>query len=217
MNTHLGGILELSGKSSCLHPVFGPPFTPYPLFPWYLQSNENLLNLSMKLSIECIRFETCYSLVVQVRAVKGKRKDRMKFSLTPKLMVYWGLRSLGWKTPPSPDLCVLRFRMMVALCFMMDKSPWQGTLPKCMARLDQHLVWGPTLRLYTVHKTGFQWMMGEQTGGGALHQKPKVDGGRTSTHQHTPWGSHGAHAQKSIIGRWFTLGPSLVRDHRLLF
>jgi hypothetical protein len=48
---HLGGMLELSIKSSCLHPLFGPPFTSYPLFPWYLQSNENLLNLSMKLSI----------------------------------------------------------------------------------------------------------------------------------------------------------------------
>jgi hypothetical protein len=24
--------LELSIKSLCLHPIFGPPFTPYPLF-----------------------------------------------------------------------------------------------------------------------------------------------------------------------------------------
>jgi hypothetical protein len=24
------GIIELSGKASCLHPVFGPPFTHYP-------------------------------------------------------------------------------------------------------------------------------------------------------------------------------------------
>ncbi len=29
-----------------LHPVFGPGFTPYRLFPWYLQSKEILLNLS---------------------------------------------------------------------------------------------------------------------------------------------------------------------------
>jgi hypothetical protein len=44
----LKNILELSLKSPCLHPVFGPPFIPYSLFQWYPQSNEILLNLSMK-------------------------------------------------------------------------------------------------------------------------------------------------------------------------
>jgi hypothetical protein len=38
---------ELSVKSSCLHPVFGPAFTPYPLLQWYLQSKGILLNLSI--------------------------------------------------------------------------------------------------------------------------------------------------------------------------
>jgi hypothetical protein len=42
------GIIELSVKASCLHPVFGPPFTHYPLFQCYPQSNEILSNLSMK-------------------------------------------------------------------------------------------------------------------------------------------------------------------------
>jgi hypothetical protein len=32
----------------CLHPVFGPAFSPYSLFRRYLQSKEILLNLSMK-------------------------------------------------------------------------------------------------------------------------------------------------------------------------
>jgi len=32
--------LELSVKSPSLHPVFGPVFTPYPLFQWYLQNKE---------------------------------------------------------------------------------------------------------------------------------------------------------------------------------
>jgi hypothetical protein len=41
-------VMELSVKSPCLHPEFGPAFTPYPFFQWYLQSNEILLNLSMK-------------------------------------------------------------------------------------------------------------------------------------------------------------------------
>jgi hypothetical protein len=41
-------LLELSLKSPCFHPVFGPAFTPYPLSQWYPQSKENLLILSMK-------------------------------------------------------------------------------------------------------------------------------------------------------------------------
>jgi len=43
--THL---LEFSLKSSCLHPLFGPLFTPYPLFEWDPQCMEVLLNLGMK-------------------------------------------------------------------------------------------------------------------------------------------------------------------------
>jgi hypothetical protein len=42
------GIIGLPVKSPCLHPIFGPAFTPYPLFQWYPQSNHILLNLSMK-------------------------------------------------------------------------------------------------------------------------------------------------------------------------
>jgi hypothetical protein len=41
-------LLELSIKWTCLHPVFGPPFTPYSLFQWNPQSKDILLNLSMK-------------------------------------------------------------------------------------------------------------------------------------------------------------------------
>jgi hypothetical protein len=40
--------IRVTGKSPCLHPVIGPPFTPYPVFQWYLQSKEMLLNLNMK-------------------------------------------------------------------------------------------------------------------------------------------------------------------------
>jgi hypothetical protein len=43
----LKNLLELSVMSPCIHPVFGPPFIPYPLLQWYPQSNEILLNLSM--------------------------------------------------------------------------------------------------------------------------------------------------------------------------
>jgi len=37
---HSGNPIELSLKSPCLHPVFGPAFTPYPLFQWYRQCKE---------------------------------------------------------------------------------------------------------------------------------------------------------------------------------
>jgi hypothetical protein len=41
-------VFQISLKSPCLHPVFGLPFTPYPLFQWYLQSIEISLYLSVK-------------------------------------------------------------------------------------------------------------------------------------------------------------------------
>jgi hypothetical protein len=37
-------VIEFSLKLLCLHPVFGPPFTPYPLFEWGPQSKEVLFN-----------------------------------------------------------------------------------------------------------------------------------------------------------------------------
>jgi hypothetical protein len=40
--------LEFSLKSSCLHPLFGPLFTLYPLFEWGPQSKEVLLNMGTK-------------------------------------------------------------------------------------------------------------------------------------------------------------------------
>jgi hypothetical protein len=45
---------ELFVKSPCLHPVFGPAFTPYPLFQWYPQSKRNFIKSQceiLKLSI----------------------------------------------------------------------------------------------------------------------------------------------------------------------
>jgi hypothetical protein len=32
LRTNINDTTEFSLKSPCLHPVFGPPFTPYPLF-----------------------------------------------------------------------------------------------------------------------------------------------------------------------------------------
>ncbi len=40
------GVVEIYLNSPCLHHAFGPAFTPYPLFQWYLQSKEILLKNS---------------------------------------------------------------------------------------------------------------------------------------------------------------------------
>jgi hypothetical protein len=54
-----------------MHLVFGPPFIPYPLFLWYPQSKENLLNLSMKCWNSASNKQgSRLNLVVQVGAVK---------------------------------------------------------------------------------------------------------------------------------------------------
>ncbi len=39
--------IEISVKYHFFHFVFGPLFTTYPIFQWYLQSTDILLNLSM--------------------------------------------------------------------------------------------------------------------------------------------------------------------------
>jgi hypothetical protein len=65
-------IIELSVKSPCFHPVYGPAFTPYPLFQKELQSNEILLNLSMKCWNSAFNGQgsRVTIVVVQVGAVK---------------------------------------------------------------------------------------------------------------------------------------------------
>jgi len=85
-------VMELSVKSPCLHPVFGPAFTPYPLFQWYLQSNEILLNLRMKcwnsafnrqgskLNIVVVQVGAVKIHVAAVEALRKKeRQDKTQF------------------------------------------------------------------------------------------------------------------------------------------
>jgi hypothetical protein len=70
-------MIELSGKSPCLHPVFGPAFTPYALSKCYLPSKE----IFIKSEYEMLKTQhlmhkgsrvTNYTMyiVVQVGAVK---------------------------------------------------------------------------------------------------------------------------------------------------
>ncbi len=85
-------------RSPCRHPVFGPPFTPYPLFQWYQQSKVVLINLSMKCSYSAFNAQSSRLIivVVQLGAVKkicsssgGALRKKEKLSLLPKLMVFW--------------------------------------------------------------------------------------------------------------------------------
>jgi hypothetical protein len=68
MNTKNSWVLELFGKSPCLHSLFQP----YPLFQWYLQSKEILLNLSIKCWNSAFNAQDLRVIivVVQVGAVK---------------------------------------------------------------------------------------------------------------------------------------------------
>jgi hypothetical protein len=75
-----GHLIELFVKSPSVSPPISSAFNPYPLFQWYSQSKEILLNMGLRVII----------VVVQVGAVKiygaGKRNCRMKLSLPPKLV-----------------------------------------------------------------------------------------------------------------------------------
>jgi hypothetical protein len=64
--------MKLFVKSSSLSPPVPSVFTPYPLFQWYLQSNEILLNLSMKCWNSAFNAQgsRVIIVVVQVGAVK---------------------------------------------------------------------------------------------------------------------------------------------------
>jgi hypothetical protein len=87
---------ELSIKSPCLHPVFGPAFIPYPLFQWYRQNKEILLNLRMKCWNSAFNAQGSRVIIVIVQVgVKiyvaslealGKNKYGMKLNLSPKLL-----------------------------------------------------------------------------------------------------------------------------------
>jgi hypothetical protein len=61
-----GLLLDLSVKQPCLHPVFGPPFTPYPLFQWYLQSKD----IFIKSQYEMLPGRRLILVFVQLGAVK---------------------------------------------------------------------------------------------------------------------------------------------------
>jgi len=72
--------IKFSIKSPCLHPTFGSPFTPKPLFQWYPQSNEIILNLGMKCWNSAINAQGSRIIImaVKVGAVKGFQEKGKK-------------------------------------------------------------------------------------------------------------------------------------------
>ncbi len=57
------------------------PKRPYPLFEWYLQSNEIVLNVNMKCSNSAFNAQgLVIVVVVQVGAMKKERQDETKFT-----------------------------------------------------------------------------------------------------------------------------------------
>jgi hypothetical protein len=95
--------IELLLKSPCLW----PSFTPYPLFQWYLQSKEILLNLNTENSAFNAQGSRVLTVVVQVGAViiyvaaaealrEKERQDETQFTT-----------KIGWKTSLGPSFFVL--------------------------------------------------------------------------------------------------------------
>jgi hypothetical protein len=96
-------------KPSCLHPVFGPSFTHYPLFERGPQSKEILLNLDIKswnsafnaqVIIVVVQVGAVEIYVATVEALRRKEREgqnRMKLSLRQKEMVHF------WLSPPFPQ------------------------------------------------------------------------------------------------------------------
>jgi len=129
LETEKSGVLEISLKSPCPHPVFGPAFTPYPLFQWYPQSKEILLNLSMKcwnsafnaqgsiVIIVVVQVTAMNTYVAAVKALRKKeRQDETQFrvvrpitqhSVSQRSANFW--RVLLWISCPkrncSPTIC----------------------------------------------------------------------------------------------------------------
>ncbi len=62
---------QLSRKSPCLHLIFGPPFTPYPLFQWCF-CKEILLNLSMKCRNSAFNAQGPRVIIVVVQVGAGE-------------------------------------------------------------------------------------------------------------------------------------------------
>jgi hypothetical protein len=80
-------VIELWGKSPCLWTCCFHPLSP--LFQWYLQSKEILLNLRRLVSRVIIVIKG--PVKIYVAAVEALRKNRMKLNLPPKLQ-----RKLVW-------------------------------------------------------------------------------------------------------------------------
>jgi hypothetical protein len=78
-------------KVALSSPCLRASLHPYPFFQWYPKSKDILLNLGMKPWNSAFNEQgfRLIIVVVQVGAVEVLRKDRMKFSLPPKFMVFW--------------------------------------------------------------------------------------------------------------------------------
>jgi hypothetical protein len=127
-------LIEFSLKSSCLHPVFGPLFTPYPLFEWGMQSKEVLLNLGMKTDTQHLMHKvrgsysscTCRSSEniftsgggPQKKGNRGSKEDETQF----------GTKSGGPPAPPPPSPRLLFCRCFLKSHSVLDQTQGSGAV-----------------------------------------------------------------------------------------
>jgi hypothetical protein len=72
-------LLELSSKSPCLHRLFRPGFTSYPLFEQYSQSNEILWNLIMKCWNSAFNAQGLRVIIIVVQVGRKQVKSKHSF------------------------------------------------------------------------------------------------------------------------------------------
>jgi hypothetical protein len=81
------------------HPVFGPPFTPYPLFQWYPQSKKILLNLSLKFWNSAFNAQASRVIDVVVRARENICSRSGGAQEKGKTVYYQNYRFLSFNSP----------------------------------------------------------------------------------------------------------------------
>ncbi len=81
-----GHLIELSIKSPSVSPLISSAFSCYPLFQWYSQSKEILLNMGSRVIIIVVQVGAVKIHVAASAGAQEKRNRRMKLSLPPKLV-----------------------------------------------------------------------------------------------------------------------------------
>jgi hypothetical protein len=156
----IASAIRVIRKVFSLHPVFGPPWPPIPLFQWYPQSKDILINLSMKcwysafnaqgsrLIIVVVQLGAVRIYVAAVKALRKKeRQDETQFatkidgflSFIPRWMLMYFFAGLFWISQFN-----LRYAFLLSILFL--QFWWEEFLARRVGLgLTSVSVWMPIL------------------------------------------------------------------------